>query len=93
MLAMEMAAEVLFINEVVSGALVFPGAVAGNVSVAGERVVGDAPVPLTEISFGLSAPLWLMVTVPDRAPLADGTKLIEIVQLPPAAKEDPQVLL
>jgi hypothetical protein len=93
MLAMEMAAEVLFLNEVGSEALVFPMAVAGNASVAGERVVGAAPVPLIEISFGLSAPLWVMVIVPDRAPTAVGAKLIEIVQLAPTATEDPQVLL
>lgn len=46
MLAIERAADVLFLKDAVAAALVVPSAVDGNVMVAGVRVVGITPVPV-----------------------------------------------
>jgi hypothetical protein len=43
----------------------------------------DAPVPLTSNVCGLPAPLLVMVNAELRAPVADGLKMMLILQLPP----------
>jgi hypothetical protein len=51
------------------------------------------PVPLSVIFCGLVFALSVIVTIPVRDPAAVGVNVIEIVQLPRAATELPQVLV
>jgi len=53
----------------------------------------DEPVPLSATVCGEPVALSLMVSVPVRVPPAVGVKVTETVQLPPAAKLVPQVLV
>jgi len=57
-----------------------------------ERITSWVPVPERDTDCGL--PLALSVTVSEavRAPIAEGVRDIRIVQLLPAATEEPQVL-
>src|SRR5947199_81298 len=51
------------------------------------------PVPLNPAACGDPVALSVMLTAALRAPAAVGVKVTEIVQLPPAATLDPQVLV
>ena len=51
----------------------------------------ETPDPVKPIVWGLFEALSAMVTVPARVPVVVGVKLTLIVQLAPAATEDPQV--
>ena len=62
------------------------------------RVVGETlteksiPVPESFTDCGLPLALSEMLSEAPRVPAADGVNVIAIVQLPPAATEEPQVL-
>ena len=61
---------------------------------AGERLAAAAvPVPERLTVCGLPLALSAMLSVAERAPLAEGVKLTLMVQLAPAATELPQVLV
>ena len=60
----------------------------------GERLAEDeTPVPLRLAVWGLPAALSLTVRVAVRVPVAVGVNVTLIVQLPPAATLDPQLLV
>ena len=59
----------------------------------GAHPTPEAPVPLSAIVCGEVASESMIVTDPDRAPAAVGEKMTLIVQLAPAARPLPQVLL
>src|SRR5271170_5968317 len=76
----------LFVNVTVCAALVVPTFCGENV-----RLVADAcvygvscPVPITEITVGLSLALELTVTVPVRVPMTAGWKSNKVAHEPPA---------
>lgn len=48
--------------------------------------MADVPVPVSVTSWGLEVPVSTTVRVPFRDPSALGVKVIEMVQLAPAAK-------
>lgn len=63
-----------------------PSVVSGNVMLDGETVTLPAtPVPCRLTTCGLVVELSVMVSVPARAPAADGVKAIGMVQELPAA--------
>ena len=49
------------------------------------------PVPVSDTTCGLPVELSLTVSEPVRVPVAVGLNLMLIVQLPPTAREEPQV--
>lgn len=51
------------------------------------------PVPLSDMVCGEPVALSVTLSVPVRAPTADGVNVIEIPQLAPAAMLDPQVFV
>jgi len=53
--------------------------------------VAVAPVPVSETTCGLPLALSLTVSEPVRVPVVVGLNLMLIVQLPPTAREEPQV--
>ena len=60
----------------------------------GERLAEDeTPVPLRLAVWGLPAALSLTVRVAVRVPVAVGVNVTLIVQLPPAATLEPQLLV
>src|SRR5204862_3254271 len=59
----------------------------------GERLGGAVPVPDTPEVWGLLLALSVTVSVPLRDPAAVGVKVTLIVQFPPAATLDPQLLV
>ena len=65
-----------------------------NVSAVGEtELTGETPVPLSETACGLVGSESAIEIVADLAPLAVGLNLTLIVQLPPAARVVPQVVV
>jgi len=86
-------ADVLFLNEMLTGALVCPTGVTGNVTLDGVTVVGLTPVPVGLMTCGLSAALSIIVILAVRLPNADGVNEIEIVHVEPAPSDDPHVLV
>jgi hypothetical protein len=68
----------------VDGPLVTPTASFPKLIVAGVRVIAPIPVPVSFDDCGPLVALSTTVRVPDRAPSADGVKVTEIKQLPPA---------
>ena len=80
----------------VCDALVVPTACGvANVTLAGERLAMGAvtPVPVSEIACGLVAALSTKVTDPTALPAVVGVKVTLMVQIPPAARDEPQVLV
>ena len=51
------------------------------------------PVPLSEINCGVLGALSTRVTEPNAPPPVVGVKVTLMVQIPPAAKDEPQVLV
>jgi hypothetical protein len=81
---------------IVCAALVVPTAWdVANVTLAGERLAMGAvlPVPFSEITCGLLPALSTKVTEPTALPAAVGVNVMLIVQIPPAARDAPQVLV
>jgi hypothetical protein len=93
MLVIEIAADVLFLSEAVSGALVSPSVVAVNVSLVGVRMVGAIPPPPTFMTWGLSAAESVIVIFPVREPIVVGVNVTEMEQAAPAARDDPQLFV
>lgn len=94
MLVMVSAAVPLLVSVTVCAAEVVPTFWPAKVRLAGESpAAGAMPVPLKLAVCGLPAALSVTVNVPLRAPEAVGAKLTLIVQLPPTAKEEPQLFV
>jgi hypothetical protein len=90
------AAVPVLVRVTVCGALVVPTAwEVANVTVAGERFAMGAatPVPVSEIVCGLLPALSTKVTEPTALPAVVGVKVTLMVQIPPAATDEPQVLV
>jgi hypothetical protein len=83
----------LFFRVNTFAALDFPTTVAEYVAVAGVNVACASPVPDRDTVCGLFVPLSLIERVPVRGPIWVGVKVTLIVQLFPAAKVLPQVLV
>jgi len=87
----------VFVTVTVCGLLVFPTLTLPKVRLAGDTLTvvvppeGETPDPVKPIAWGLFDALSVMVTVPVRVPVVVGVKSTLIVQLAPAATEDPQV--
>lgn len=78
------------------GALVVPTVCAGNVSDVGDRVIAApaTPVPLNvTVRFGFRGSLLLMTKLAERAPTAVGLNRTLMLQLAPAAKVAPQLVV
>src|SRR5207245_7771763 len=54
---------------------------------------GSAPIPLKVITRGLPLALSVMVTVPERPPVAAGVKVMKIAQLVPPIEKLAQLLV
>jgi len=83
----------LFFRVNTFAALDFPTTVAEYVAVAGVNAAWALPVPDRDTVCGLFVPLSLTESVPVRAPTWVGVKVTLIVQLFPAAKVLPQVVV
>ena len=86
----------VLVRVTVCGALVVPTAwEVAKVTLAGERLAMGAvtPVPVSEIVCGLLAALSVKVTEPTALPAVVGVKVTLMVQIPPAATGEPQVLV
>jgi len=87
----------LLVSVTVCDALVVPTARGGggNVRLAGERSAMGAvtPVPVSEIVCGLLVALSIKVTEPTALPPVVGVKVTLMVQIAPAATDEPQVLV
>ena len=66
-----------------------------NVKLAGERLAMGAvtPVPFSAITCGVLPALSAMLTEPTELPAAVGEKVTLMVQIPPAIRDAPQVLV
>lgn len=87
---------VLFTTPTCWGALLLPTFCEPNVRLAGETVnagVLEAPVPDSETVWGLFEAESVSVKVPVRVPAAVGVKVTLTVQLAPAARLLPQLLV
>jgi len=83
----------LLVSVTVFAALVLPTAIEPNARLVGERVIGFCPVPDMPNRCGDPSPGKVTVTSPLTAPVTVGLKVTFTVQLAPAAKLAPQVLL
>jgi hypothetical protein len=86
----------VLVRVTVCGALVVPTAWGvANVTLAGERFAMGAvtPMPVREIVCGLLAALSTKLTEPTALPAVVGVKVTLMVQIPPAATGEPQVLV
>jgi hypothetical protein len=83
----------LFLSVTVFAALVVPTACDPDPRLAGDSAACKTPVPAKETVCGLLLALSVIVNVPVLLPVAVGVKDTLIVQLPPAASEDPQVVV
>src|SRR3954447_18671093 len=82
----------LFVTVTVWAALVVPTVWPPKVRFVGAGVTaGCVPVPLRPAVCGLPVALSVTFTLALRLPVADGVKVTEIVQLPPAASVDGEV--
>ncbi len=61
--------------------------------VVGDTVAGANPVPVSALVCGLLLAPSVTVSVPGREPVAVGLNVMLIVQLAPAARDVPQVLV
>ncbi len=76
----------LLVKVTICAALVVPTTWALKLRLVAERLTpGPVLVPVKLTACGLSAALSLRVSVPLRAPKAEGVKVTLIIQLPPAA--------
>ncbi len=64
-----------------------------SVTVLGDAVGAMVPVPVSETVCGLPLALSVTETAPVREPATVGVKVTEIVQVPAAATDAPQVLV
>jgi hypothetical protein len=81
-------------NVTLDGALVVPSVVVENAMLEEDRLAcGAAPVPLSETVCGEPAALSLTLSVAAKLPPVEGTKVTEILQLPPAASVDWHVVV
>ena len=71
------------------GALVVPTACPENVRLVGAKVTGTAPVPDTAAICGLPGPLVAIATDPLTAPVSEGVKVTDKVQLADFARAPP----
>jgi hypothetical protein len=92
MLEIAIALEVLLVKEMARGGLVSPIAVGAMPGFVELKVVGVIPLPLRLMTWGLSVAVSVIVILPNRAPVADGVKVMEIVQLLLPARLFPQLL-
>jgi hypothetical protein len=84
----------VFLSVTTLAALVFPTVVLGNVRVVGVKAtVGGGTVPVRVTDCGDPAALSATFNVAVRVPPASGLKLIEMVQVAPAATVVPQVVV
>ena len=81
------------VSDKMKGVLVVPTTRLANVTLGGEIVTGQDPVPLRLTVCGLFAAASVNVSAPVRVPAAVGEKVTPILQLAPAATLPPQVLL
>ena len=96
MLRMLKAAPPLFVSVIVCGPLVVNTFCEANVRLVGEIDAAAppvVPVPLSATVCGLPLALSLTETDAVRAPATVGVKTALMVQLPPAATDEPQVLV
>jgi len=96
MLEIESEAFPVLVSLTFCAALVVPGAWLANVRLAGESVTAGevcSPVPERVTDCGLAGALSAKLTVAERAPLAEGVKFTVTMQLAPAARVDPHVLV
>jgi hypothetical protein len=77
----------------VCGLLAMPSATAPKATLAGETVTALVPVPLRLTVCEPLAALSSIVSVPVRAPPTVGVKVTEMLQLFPAARLSPQLLV
>jgi hypothetical protein len=81
-------------NVTLDGALVVPSVVVENVMLEEDRLAcGADPVPVSETVCGEPAALSLTLSVVAKLPPVDGSKVTEILQLPPAASVDEHVVV
>jgi hypothetical protein len=83
----------LFLTVTAFVVLVIATAWLPNDKLAGEAVACSTPVPLKETVCGLLLALSVIVSVPVRLPVAVGVKITLIVQLVPAARDGPHVVV
>jgi hypothetical protein len=83
----------LLVSEMVFAAEVVPTVTVPNASVAGLIVRGRLPVPLRLIVCGESGALSLIASEPVSAPFTEGVKVTFTLQVAPAARLEPHVLV
>jgi len=83
----------LFVIATVLAAEVVPEATVPKARLAGAMVNGRAPVPVRATTCGESGALSLMESVPVIAPPTDGVKVTVALQLAPAVKLAPQLVV
>jgi hypothetical protein len=83
----------LLVNLTVLAALDVPSAWFPNDSEVGDTAACTRPVPVKETVCGLLLALSVMVRVPGLLPVAPGVNVTLMVQLAPAANDDPHVLV
>ena len=96
MLEMVRVAVPVFVKVTVCALLVVPTLTLLNVKLVGERrIIGEEfmPTPVRDTVWGLLAALSVMVRVPVKVPVVPGLNVTEIVQLRPAPRLEPQVLV
>lgn len=87
------AAPAPFVSVTVWGELMLPTATAPKFKPLGETVAGTPPLPVRTVTCGLPAALSVAVKVPSTEPPVVGVNVTPTVQLAPAARLAPQVLL
>jgi hypothetical protein len=93
MLVIVSAVVLLFASVEVSGALVVPIVVVGNVNFVGVTETPVTPLPLKVMVWGLFVALSVIVTAPVTIPVFVGVKVTEMVQFLPALRVVPQVFV
>lgn len=83
----------LFVTVTILAALLVPTATCPKARLAGVRLTGSTPVPLTETTWGLLAALSVMVMVPLCAPATVGANVTIIEHCVLAARVVPQLLV
>lgn len=84
----------MFVRVTVWAALVVPTGTLPKFKLVGESdTTGCVPTPVRDTVCGLLFALSVMVRVPFRVPMVPGVKVTEIVQLRPAPRLEPHVLV
>lgn len=82
----------LLVTVTALGALVIPRTVAGNDTLLGDNIAsGPVPVPVNEMTLGLSPALSVTITSPLRTPASVGVNTMAMVQLALTATPAPQL--